>query len=290
MKTTQSILATALTLVVFLPAPVSASSPLYCSVTDASNPHFFSTFSGAALATPEGKVGLGSGGEFSANNVPCDRVGDDGDNEQGVSGAQMPLAGAACPYSEDAQNEQAGGGPVTIGHHGDDVYVLNTASVDVTWVTGMDGEDPTAALADQTCTGNGVITDDAATDPADCLDSQGSNVNILGTYHQDTDPVQKGTNDPTSGYSCFDAVDGNEWTTLNVGPFVGMAPGTGGSILVVDGNGDFCLDATAPVGHVGAPGEPCLASLDASWVPPVPNGIYGFSWPLAGTIASGVEE
>jgi hypothetical protein len=235
-------------------APVTTSSaapppnPLPCTNVDTSNPHFYGGVSSAGVTTGQGQAGGGLAVVYSTNGVPagCDQVGSDGDNEQGLSGAQMPIVGAYCPYSQ---------GTNAVGHHGDDIFVTNMAGIDVTWSSGVDGQDPAATLAGQTCTGNGIISDTAASDPADCSDSTGANVNLLGSAHDDTHPLGVGTNDAASGFTCFDSVDGNEWTFLNVGPYVGTT------------------ECTDTFGQGQAP-----------------NGQVGFSLPIQGTVASGVES
>jgi hypothetical protein len=247
-------------------ASAASAASLACSVTDESNPHFFDAFSNVGVGSSQGEVvGGGVTLAFSANNPPCDQVGSDGDNEQGISGAQMPIALATCPYSQDIANEQAGGGPVTVGHHGDDIFVTNTAGIDVTWTSGVDGQDPAATLAGQTCTGNGVISNDPTTDPADCSDSTGANVNLLGNEHVDTDPISIGTNDPNSGFTCLDAVDGNEWTFLNTGPFLG----TSGCPSVLNGELGFSLPLTGTIASGVEAGEPSPACA-------FPQGFFGF--------------
>jgi hypothetical protein len=245
------LVAAALCLVGLVPAV--AAQGVACTVSDATYAHQFNAFSNAGVATTEGPTSAGVAAfVFSTNNSPCDQAGSDGDNEHGVGGAQMPIAGATCPYSQDVANVQAGGGHVTVGHHGDGIYAENAAGIDLTWTSGVDGQDPAAALAGQTCAGNGIISADPTTDPADCSDSSGANANLLGNVHQSTHPLSIGTNDPASGHTCFDSVDGNEWTFLNFGPFVG----TGG----------------------------CIAGLA-----PQPNGVVGFSHPVSGTIMSGID-
>jgi hypothetical protein len=285
-----------------------ACVPNGTSIPDQSNPHFFNAFSSAGVGTSQGQTGGGVTVVFSTNNPPCDQVGSDGDNEQGLSGAQMPITGAGgagigggCPYSQDVANEQAGGGPITIGHHFDDIYVTN-GGIDVTWTSGVDGQDPAATLAGQTCTGNGVISDDATTDPADCSDSTGANINILGSVHQDTDPQSIGTNDPLSGFTCLDAVDGNEWTFLNVGPFVGTTAGEGAilgveltptagdqeQLINVDAGGAACVDTSDGPSDADTTTS-CILTVDTDWTAPGVTGQVGFSLPITGTIASGVE-
>jgi hypothetical protein len=88
----------------------------------------------------------------------------------------------------------------------------------MTWTSGVDGQDPLATIMGLPCTGNGLITDDPTMDPADCIDS-GANVNLLGNVHDDAHPLSVGTNNALSGFTCFDAVDGNEWTFLGGTPF-----------------------------------------------------------------------
>jgi hypothetical protein len=315
---------------VLLVPSVPALSLTFCTFTDTQNPHFFDLSSGVGVATSQGEIGAFTAFAFSANNAPCDQIGSDGDNEQGVGGAQMPIAGATCHYSQDQKNSLAGDPlTITVGHHGDDIYVAqNTAGLDVVWASGIDGEDPAALIAGAPCVGNGIITDDAVTDPADCLDSTGANINFFGSVHSDTDPLSAGsggqfglgpgTNDPHSGYTCFDAVDGNEWTFLTVGPFATTIPGEG-AVLGVEqlpelGNGPWAGLATG--GHGGAFVElntdgagsstcptlidasdgddgsapACFLTVDPDWTPPMPTGVFGFSLPISGTIASGVEE
>jgi hypothetical protein len=312
----------------------ASAASLACTVTDTSNPHFFNAASSAGVTTSEGQTGGGVTVVFSANNPPCDQVGSDGDNEQGLAGAQMPFVGATCPYSQDVANEQAGGGPVTIGHHSNDIYVTNAFGIDVTWSSGVDGQDPAASAAGLTCTGNGVISDDATTDPADCSDSRGANINILGSVHEDTDPLGDApggedgtepgvtTNDPASGFTCFDAVDGNEWTFLNVGPFATIlgdgrlltvelspSPATctaqdncdSESFVTVDAGGATCVD-TSDFGSDNDVPTTCLITIDPDVCffgptsePDCPSPLtgfpptVGFSLPITGTIASGVE-
>jgi hypothetical protein len=297
--------AAALAVVGFVGVVSTASAAsLACTVTDESNPHFFNAFGSVGVATAGGQTGGGLTVVFSANNAPCDQVGSDGDNEQGLAGAQMPISGATCPYSQDIANEQAGGGPVTVGHHGDDIFVTNEGNVDVTWSSGVDGQDPAATLAGQTCTGNGVISDDATTDPADCSDSTGANINILGSIQHDTDPLSVGTNDPSSGFTCFDSTDGNEWTFLNAGPaapavfsegpifHVSCTDGEGFVTVCADGDPNkACVDESdIPSDTDAAPF--CAITVDTDWTPTGPSDAstpIGFSLPIAGTIASGVE-
>jgi hypothetical protein len=253
---------------------------------DTSNPHFFNLALGVGVAQTEDASAFGSVAVFSTNNPPCDLIGSDGDNEQGIGGAQMPIQGATCPYSQDIKNEQAGGPPITVGHHGDDIYATNTANIDVAWLSGIDGQDPAATLAGQTCTGNGVISNDATTDPADCID-EGSNINLLSSWHEDSDPLSVGTNDPNSGFTCLDAVDGNEWTFLYYGPFVGTNPGNGALLFIGNPTTDApCVD-TGYTG--GATDNGCVLGVNLGWAPPTPNGVVGLSLPISGTIASGVE-
>jgi hypothetical protein len=295
-------------------AGAARAASLACTVTDESNPHFFT----AAAADPglrRVEVSFGPNAPaivFSLNNAPCDQIGSDGDNEQALLGAQMPIVGATCPYAQDILNEQAGGGPVTVGHHGDDIYATNVANIDLGWSSGVDGQDPAATLAGQTCTGNGVISDDPTTDPADCFDNSGANINVLSNVHRDTDPLSIGTNDPLSGFACLDAVDGNEWTFLDVGPFlffgekvtpvdVEMQPSPGDSQYFVT------IDLGAPMGGTTSNPECLEGVLDISDVPSDSNtstvctvtidtdnpveigGPIGFSLPISGTVASGVE-
>jgi hypothetical protein len=283
--------------------PATNSAGQSIGAADTSNPHFFDAFSGGGVSTGGGQTGGGAIGFFSANNPPCDQIGSDGDNEQGLSGAQMPISGATCPYSQDLANEQVHGSAVTVGHHGDDIFVTN-GLIDVTWSSGVDGQDPAATLAGQTCTGNGIVSDDATTDPADCSDSTGANINILGATYHDTDPLSAGTNDPASGFTCLDAVDGNEWTFLVAGPFVRVAPndGGGGPFLAFgkesggfitvnpDGNaeGGPCPFDTTDAEDQGEHPD-CLITLDPDWSPPNAAQAIGFSLPIFGTIASGVE-
>jgi hypothetical protein len=261
-------------------AHVAPPNPLPCTNVDTSNPHFYGIVDGLGVATSQGISGLGLAIVYSTNGVPagCDQIGSDGDNEQGGSGAQMPITGASCPYSQ---------GATTVGHHTDDIYATNVANIDITWSSGVDGQDPAATLAGKVCTGNGVISDDATTDPADCSDSTGANVNQLGSVHDDTHPLGVGTNDPASGSTCSDAVDGNEWTFLNVGPFVGTSSGSG-PLLGADQSGNGCVDIEPTPGPMPPP-PPCIAELDGAWLPPTPTGIIGLSLPLQGTINSGVE-
>jgi hypothetical protein len=260
-------------------------NPLPCTNVDTSNPHFYGGVSSAGASTPDGQTGGGLAVVYSTNGVPagCDQIGGDGDNEQGLAGAQMPLIGATCPYS---------GGSSTVGHHGDDIYATNVANIDITWSSGVDGQDPAATLAGQTCTGNGVVSDSAASDPADCSDSKGANINLLGSAHSDTDPLGAGTNDPLSGFTCLDSVDGNEWTFLNVGPYVGLTIVGGGHGFLLfgpDTAGAPCVDT----GYTGGNTEDlgCILGVNLGWAPPTPafNGIVGISLPLQGTIASGAE-
>jgi hypothetical protein len=254
-------------------------NPLPCTNVDTSNPHFYGGVSSAGVSTSQGQTGGGVAVVYSTNGVPagCDQIGSDGDNEQGVSGAQMPITGHSCPLSQGAG----------VGHHGDDIYATNIANIDVTWSSGVDGQDPAATLAGQPCTGNGIVSDDPTADPADCSDSTGANVNLLGSVHDDTNPLGVGTNDPSSGFSCLDAVDGNEWTFLNVGPFVGTTPGNG-ALLKVDIGGRPCIDIQPWPGPMPPP-PPCIVELNSAWQPPEPTGVVGLSLPIQGTIASGVE-
>jgi hypothetical protein len=290
MTSREILLAAALLFVSFAGVASAAATPEFCTVTDTSNPHFFTSVGTVGVGTPQGQDSAGAVNTFSANNVPCDQVGNDGDNEQGNGGAEMPIAGATCPYAQDATNEQAGGGPITVGHHGDDIWVENTADIDVTWSSGIDGQDPAATVAGQTCTGNGIISADITTDPADCSDSMGANVNVLGNYHLDTDPISVGTNDPNSGFTCFDAVDGNEWTSLNAGPFVGQFGAAG---LTAQPGEILCLDLAGLSGDSDT-SPTCGLHADLDWLPvsgpKVSLPIVGFSLPVTGTIASGVEE
>jgi hypothetical protein len=301
-------LAVALAAVGFVGVVGAASAAsVACTVTDTSNPHFFNTAGSASVSDSDGEIsGAGVADAFSTNNPPCDQVGSDGDNEQGIGGAEMPLVGATCPYQQDVANEQAGGGPVTVGHHGDDIYVTNTGGLDVTWLSGIDGQDPAATLAGQTCTGNGIIANDPTTDPADCQDANGANINIVGSVHSDTDPLSVGTNDPASGFSCLDAVDGNEWTFLNMGPVAPIhtdggplfvrattpaQPGDGEAFITIEGaNALNCqVDTTgAPSDNDAAP--TCLLTIDPDWTNDLSlTSNPGFSLPIQGTIASGVE-
>jgi hypothetical protein len=197
----------AMTMLGFVPA----ASSLACTTanTDASNPHAFGGSAGFSVGSI---VTVGS-----IDNPPCDTIGSDGDWEVGDDGAAMPIIGATCPYAQDIVNEAAGGGPVTIGHHGDGIWVTNLLGLDVAWVSGVDGHDP--AAPGQACTGNGVITDDALTDPADCVAS-GLNFVTLGLAQHSANPLSARTNDPNSGFTCLDAVDGNEWTAVFAGPFL----------------------------------------------------------------------
>jgi hypothetical protein len=284
------VIALVATLAVVGVAHGASAASAACTVTDTSNPHFFNEYDSAQSHAEAGHEHVTV---FSSNNGPCDQVGSDGDNEQGIGGAEMPLAGATCPYSQDVDNEKAGGGPVTVGHHGDDIYVGNNpGNLDVTWASGVDGQDPAATLAGQTCTGNGIVSDNAVTDPADCLDGEGANINILGNFHEDTDPLGIGTNDGgASGFTCLDAVDGNEWTFLTTGPFVGQ---TEDGVLVV-GSSPEALVTVNPSFSCGVEvsdgpsdsGEPttCLVTVDSDWV--TDGALVGYSEPISGTIASG---
>jgi hypothetical protein len=258
-----------------------------CTVTDTSNPHVYNLALAAGASTNGGSLAnVVAYDAFSANNPPCDSIGSDGDEEQGVSGAEMPISGATCPYETDIENEQVGGGPVTVGHHGDDIFVTNTAGIDVTWSSGVDGQDPAATLSGQTCTGNGVITNDPVGDPADCLDTSGFNLNILSILQDDTDPLGIGTNDPASGYTCLDAVDGQEITFLHAGPFVGTNPPQG-TLVIIDPSNAACVDPNYTGGDEEDAG--CILGINPGYVPPTPTGIAGFSLPISGTITSGVE-
>jgi hypothetical protein len=286
----------------------AALPPPPCTGVDTSNPHFFNAFSNAGVGTETGQIGGGIVVVYSANGVPtgCDQFSSDGDNEQGISGAEMPIIGATCPYSQ-------GPFPATVGHHGDDIYATNVANIDITWSSGIDGQDPVALLAGQTCTGNGVIGDNATTDPADCLDSTGANINLLGGFYDDTHPLGVGTNQfretGSSSYTCLDSVDGNEWTFLNTGPFLLIVP-TDGPILNINGgataqdqeglvyvwastNAGVCVnEVTVPEDEV-TDTNPCLVGVDGGanflndWAPA--SVLVGLSLPIQGTIASGVE-
>jgi hypothetical protein len=278
------------TLMTAILAPTGSSAPppnpLSCTNVDTSNPHFYGAASSADVSTPDGQTGGGFNYVYSTNGVPagCDQLGSDGDYEQGLSSAQMPVTGASCPYS---------GGSSTVGHHGDDIYATNVAGIDITWSSGVDGQDPAATLAGQTCTGNGIVSDNPATDPADCSDSQGANINLLGSAHSDTDPLAAGTNDPASGFTCSDAVDGNVWTALTIGPFVGITFVGGGNGALIYIGGPTVEAPCVDTGYTGGNTEDlgCAVGVNLGWAPPTPafNGIVGVSLPISGSIASGVE-
>jgi hypothetical protein len=258
--------------------PPPPPNPIPCTNVDLSNPHFYGGFSSFGASTTQGQTGAGVAVVYSTNGVPtgCDQLGSDGDNEQGLAGAQMPLTGATCPYSQGAS---------TVGHHANDFYAVNLAGLDVTWSSGVDGQDPAATLAGQTCTGNGIVASDPTTDPADCSDGKGANVNLLGFVHEDTHLTA--TNSATSGYTCLDAVDGNAWTFLNVGPFVGTNAGNG-DLVVLDPTGNLCIEVEPIPGPIPPP-PPCIVTINLGWTPPTPNGVFGLSIPLSGTIASETE-
>ena len=112
-----------------------ANSQAACTVRDSQAVHTYNVFSSVGVATSQGQTGGGIGVVYSANNVPCDQVGSDGENEAGIAAAQMPLTygpGAGCTFQQDDANAAVGGGAVTVGHHTNNFVATNVGGVDIT--------------------------------------------------------------------------------------------------------------------------------------------------------------
>jgi hypothetical protein len=124
------------------------------------------------VAPPVGFNGqfLGASSVFTQDTCssPIDASVTDGDYDLGVGGGSFPAYGMCLA-------------PGSVAHHaygvGATYRAANDNGIFLAWTAGADGPDPTAPP----CTGNGIISPDASTDPADCAWGYlGVNFGLLG--------------------------------------------------------------------------------------------------------------
>jgi len=152
---------------------------------------------GAGIKIDRGYTGAGV--TFVADT--CEAADGDGDPDLGAGGAALPLAGAVCLA------------PGTLGHHGLPFVHADNFALPMAWSAGTDGAaDPWF----DPCLGNGVVSDDPASDPHDCGAGQAGFWDGVVQLR----PAEVAPNGPWA--DCAQPVDGRVWAFAFQGPILVM--------------------------------------------------------------------